>query len=113
MPELQKTTAEAVLQAPPAPEIRREIVEDAIRPGDTITGLLGDYFSPREIHDLGRQSRGIFPLSNICAGQPYKICLNNGIFERFEYDIDQDDQLIIRHTGETFDVDRIGIDYRV
>ncbi len=98
---------------PPEPEIRREIIEGAIRPGDTITSLLGSYFTPRQIHDLNKQSRNIFPLSNICAGKPYKICVTDGGFERFEYDIDRDDQLIIRQAEEGFEIDRVPIEYTV
>jgi murein DD-endopeptidase MepM/ murein hydrolase activator NlpD len=112
--EARMTPAEVTIQAPPPiPEIQREIIEGAIRPGDTITNLLSAYFSPRDIHALGQQSRGVFPLSNICAGKPYKICLTDGSFEQFEYDIDSDDQLIIRYTEEGFDVERIAIDYTV
>jgi len=104
---------EAVPAPPPEPEIRRQVIEGAVRPGDTITNLLGDYFTPKDIHALGKQSRGVFPLSSICAGQPYKICLTDGTFDQFEYDIDSDDQLIIRHGQEGFDVERIPIDYQV
>jgi len=112
--EARMAPVETTIQAPPPiPEIQREVIEGAIRPGDTITNLLSAYFSPREIHDLGQQSRGVFPLSNICAGQPYKLCLTDGSFEQFEYDIDRDDQLIIRHTEEGFDVERVAIDYTV
>ncbi len=111
--EARMTPVETTIQAPPIPEIRREIIEGAIRPGDTITNLLSAYFSPRDIHDLGQESRGVFPLSNICAGKPYKICLTDGSFEQFEYDIDRDDLLVIRHTEEGFDVERIAIDYTV
>ncbi|WP_432821615.1 peptidoglycan DD-metalloendopeptidase family protein [Trichloromonas sp.] len=112
--EARVAPVEATIQAaPPISEIQREILEGAISPGDTITSLLSAYFSPREIHELGQQSRGVFPLSNICAGQPYKICLSDGSFEQFEYDIDRDDQLIIRHGEEGFDVERIAIDYTV
>ncbi len=112
--EARVAPVEATIQAaPPISEIQREILEGAISPGDTITSLLSAYFSPREIHELGQQSRGVFPLSNICAGQPYKICLSDGSFEQFEYDIDRDDQLIIRHGEAGFDVERIAIDYTV
>jgi murein DD-endopeptidase MepM/ murein hydrolase activator NlpD len=112
--EARTVPAETAIQVPPpVPEIRREVIAGSIRPGDTISNLLGAYFSPQQIHDLGRQSRGVFPLSSICAGKPYKICLTEGSFEQFEYDIDNDDQLIIRHGEGGFDVERIAIDYTV
>ena len=112
--EARTAPIETTIQGPPPiPEIQRQIIEGAIRPGETITNLLSAYFSLQEIHDLGQQSRGVFPLSNICAGKPYKICLTDGSFEQLEYDIDNDDQLIIRHGKEGFDVERIAIDYTV
>jgi len=96
------------------PEIRREVHEGTIQPGDTITALLADFFSPAEIQNLSQKSRDVFPLSRICAGQPYKVCLLDGGFERFEYDIDRSEQLIITLPAEEgFDVSRVPIDYTV
>ncbi len=110
-------TVQAEIKAPllaaPEPAIRREVVEGTIRPGDTITALLGSFFSPQEIHVLNKQSREVFPLSSICAGQPYKLCTLDGSFDRFEYDIDREEQLIIRKDDEGFDITRIPIDYGV
>ncbi|WP_291315152.1 peptidoglycan DD-metalloendopeptidase family protein [Desulfuromonas sp.] len=99
--------------APPAPEIRREAIEGTINPGDTLTALLGGYLTPQELHDLNQKSRKIFPLTGICAGQPYTLCLEDGAFDRFEYDIDREDQLIISNEGEDLSVSRIPIEYSV
>jgi murein DD-endopeptidase MepM/ murein hydrolase activator NlpD len=109
--------AEAPESVPPpepsVPEIRREFVEGTIRPGDTITALLGEYFTPQELLNLSSKSKEVFPLSKICAGQPYKLCLVDGSFDRFEYDIDKDEQLIIRKEEENIDLTRIPISYAV
>ena len=106
--------AEQQVQAPPpVPEVRREILSGEISPGDTLTGLLGSYFSPQEIHQLGELSKPIFPLSRICAGQPYKICLADGEFERFEYDIDSEEQLFIFHNPDGFAIEKKKIPYTV
>lgn len=98
---------------PPVPEIRREFVEGTIRPGDTVTALLGEYFTPQELLQLNSKSKEVFPLSKICAGQPYKLCLVDGSFDRFEYDIDQEEQLIIRKEEDDIDLTRIPIAYAV
>lgn len=111
--EARTNPTELKTAPPPIKEIQREIIEGSIHPGDTITGLLGEYFTPQEIHDLASESRQIFPLSGICAGQPYKLCLQDGSFESFEYDINRDDQLIIRKAKEGLDISRIPIPYTV
>jgi murein DD-endopeptidase MepM/ murein hydrolase activator NlpD len=106
-------SGQTVSSPPPAPEIRKEIVKGEFNAGDTITGLLGQYFSPQEIHELAAESRKVFPLSGICAGQPYQICLTNGSFDKLTFDIDQSDQLIIRKEEEGFNVSRVPIPYTV
>jgi len=109
-----RTTPPELTAVPPAvPQIRKEVIEGEIQSGDTITALLGKYFSDQELHTLATESRKIFPLSGICSGQPYKLCVNDGKFERFEYDIDRDEQLIISSSEEGFDISRIPIAYTV
>jgi murein DD-endopeptidase MepM/ murein hydrolase activator NlpD len=104
----------AAAPAPPAvPEIRREVVRGAIQPGDTITSLLGHLFTPQEIHTLGQECKEVFPLSKLCAGQGYRLSLLEGAFESLEYDIDRDDQLIIRQGEAGFEVARKPIPYTV
>ncbi len=98
---------------PPPPQIRKEIIEGTINPGDTVSALLGNYFSAKEILALSRSSRDVFPFSRICAGQPYRLCLEDDILTRFEYDIDRDEQLIIHREGEEFAIDRLPIPYEV
>ena len=113
-PQLEARTAPPEISAPPVqPQVHREVVEGTIKPGDTVTGLLGSYFNAQQLHDLATTSRKVFPLSGICAGQAFKICLENGSVERFEYDIDRDDQLIVRPTTDGFDVSRVPIAYTV
>lgn len=107
------SNAEPALQEPAAPEIKRETLLGKIAQGDTVTALLGSYFSPQALHQLGKESKDIFPLSRICAGQPYKICLADGAFERFEYDIDSNEQLFISQNDEGFTIERKDIVYEV
>jgi murein DD-endopeptidase MepM/ murein hydrolase activator NlpD len=95
------------------PKIRREVVRAVILPGDTITSLLGHIFTPQEIHNLNQESKEVFPLSKLSAGQGYRLSLLDGAFESLEYDIDSDDQLIIRQNEQGFEVDRKPIPYSV
>ena len=52
-------------------------------------------------------------MSGICAGQPYKLCLKDEEFTRFEYDIDRNEQLIINRDGDGIDIFRVPIEYEV
>lgn len=114
VPQLEARTSPVEISAPPPEvQVQRKVIEGTIQPGDTITGLLGDYFNPQQLHDLATTSRKVFPLSGICAGQPFKLCLQDNAVERFEYDIDRDDQLIIRPSEDGFDVARVPIAYTV
>jgi murein DD-endopeptidase MepM/ murein hydrolase activator NlpD len=101
----------AAPQPPPVPEIRKEIVKGTIAQGDTATAILGDYFSASEIHELSRLCKSVFPLSRLSAGQAYRLCLSNDDFERFEYDINQDEQLIISREADEFSVKKVPIPY--
>jgi murein DD-endopeptidase MepM/ murein hydrolase activator NlpD len=88
-------------------------ITGSVKPGDTISTLLGHLFSPQEIHDLTGLAREVFPLTRISAGQPYELKLNGGSFEQFAYDIDSDDQLIVRRDVGGFSVSREPIRYTV
>lgn len=98
-------------QPPPLPEIRKEIIKGTIAQGDTATALLGNYFSAAELHELGKQCKSVYPLSRLSAGQGYRLCLSDDDFERFEYDIDRNEQLIISHENEEFSISRVPIPY--
>lgn len=101
------------LLPPPVPEIHKEIIKGTVAQGDTATSILGRFFSAAEIHELNQQCKSIFPLSRLSAGQPYRLCLSNDRFERFEYDIDREEQLIISLEEEAFSVQKIPISYEI
>ncbi len=114
-PELQARTSPVEISAPQQ-KIRipvRNRVEAVITAGETISSLLGGYFSAQEIHELSQQSKKIFPLTRICAGQPYQICTIDDKFDSFIYEIDQNEQLVIRRTGEKLQIERIPIKYEI
>jgi len=113
-PNSEARSAPLELKAPPQPMVQREVIERSVASGDTITSLLGDFFTPQQILQLSQQSKPVFPLTRICAGQPYKLCTIDGRFERFEYDIDREEQLIIEPSAEDgFAVSKVPIDYTV
>jgi murein DD-endopeptidase MepM/ murein hydrolase activator NlpD len=111
--EAHTPAAIAALEPPPIPEIRRETIEGTIHPGETLSSLLGEYCSPAELHDLSVRSRPVFPLSSICAGQSYRLTVTDGTLERFEYDINRNDQFIIHRNEEQLEVTRVPIEYEV
>lgn len=103
----REPAAEEVIQ------IQRETICQSVQPGDTITAILGHYFSPSEILVIARESQDVFPLSNLCAGHPYRIEIENENFVSFYYDINQDDQLIIHQQQGDFTIERQPIPYTV
>lgn len=89
------------------------MVKGRIQPGQTITSLFADIFSPQQIHILNQSAKSVFPLSKLCAGQPYELCLINGNFNSFAYDIDREEQLIVRQESDGFTVTKVPIAYTV
>ncbi|NOY14545.1 MAG: M23 family metallopeptidase [Deltaproteobacteria bacterium] len=115
--DLQARTAPDELSAPPInpppPAPVHKQLDKIVAPGETITTILGDYFSPQEIYELNRQSRKVFPFTKICAGQPYRISTTDGNFDRFVYEIDDEEQLVISRDAETTRIERLPIIYDV
>jgi murein DD-endopeptidase MepM/ murein hydrolase activator NlpD len=114
--QLQAQVAPVEISAPPVelptpPDLKE--YADVIKPGETISALLGAYFSPQEIHALNKQSKKVFPFTRICAGQPYKICTTDEQFESFTYEIDGEEQLIIRAGDDAPIIEKVPIDYQV
>ena len=99
--------ADAVIQ------VHRETICQSVQRGDTITAILGHYFSPAEILVIARQSQAVFPLSKLCAGHPYKIEIENESFVSFYYDIDKEEQLIIEQKDGLFYIKRQAIPYTI
>ena len=95
------------------PEIKREVLEGAIEPGATITSLFADFFSPQQIYLLARKCKGVFALSRIRAGNLYEIHFADGGFEKFVYDIDDQDQLVIKKIENDFEAVRSPISYEL
>ncbi len=107
-------SAAPAMQLPPSPPqpVRKEYNKE-VQSGETITALLGDYFSPQEIYELNQRSKEVFPFTKICAGQPYRICTVDDSFDSFVYEIDAEEQLIIRREAEDTKMERVPIIYDV
>ena len=95
------------------PEIVKKEKTGKVKKGDTITVLLGNYLSKKQILQMAFQSKEIFPFSKLRYGQPYKLFLIDGQFDSFLYDIDRNEQLLIHQVGKEFEISRIPIDYNV
>ena len=98
---------------PPTPQPVRQEIAGVVKAGDTITGLLGDWFNPQAIYQLREQSLKVFPLRQLCAGQPYRICTVDNQFDSFTYDIDKNEQFIVHRDGDGFSLERVAIPYTV
>ncbi|HEY5672246.1 MAG TPA: peptidoglycan DD-metalloendopeptidase family protein [Malonomonas sp.] len=115
-PDLEASTPPLEISAPkvvlPPQPVRREI-QNTVQSGETISALLGDYFTPQEIHNLNIESREVFPFTKICAGQPYRICTTDGEFDSFIYEIDSEELLVISRETEETRMERVPIIYDV
>jgi len=96
---------------PPLPEIRREVVQGEIPDGGTASVLLGKYCSVQELHGLGERCRVVFPLTSLRAGNTYRIHLEDERFTAFEYDINSEEQLIVRREGDLLMPTRVAIPF--
>jgi murein DD-endopeptidase MepM/ murein hydrolase activator NlpD len=105
-------TAAAEPEAPPE-SAQPSVKHGVVRSGDTMSELLRDYLSAQEIHDLAQQSKAVFALNRICAGQPYEVCEIDGGFSSFRYEIDREEQLVVVREGTGFRISREPIPYEV
>lgn len=94
-------------------ETRRETISCAVESGETITNLLGHYFSPAEILQIARKAKPVFPLYKLCAGHQYSIELEGEKFISFRYDIDSEEQLVIEKKDGEINIERKPIPYDI
>ena len=110
----QRPGAEPVAAAAPAAEAPEKAVRvGVVRRGDTVSALLRDCLTPQEIQDLSKAAKPVFPLSRICAGQPFEITTVEGSFESFAYEIDREEKLVAVRADRGFQASRVPIPYRV
>jgi len=100
-------------EPPPAVEIRQQVMRGSIASGETLSALFGRFLPGQDVHALVEKVRPYFKPRELCAGQPYQVCLTDDRLERFEYDINRDEQLIITREVDSFRVSRLPIPYEV
>lgn len=93
--------------------IKQETIEGTIARGETFSSLLGNFFSAREIYRLAKECEKVFPVRDLCAGQPYCMLLEDGCFKYLTYEIDSDDQLFISYENDEFAINKVAIVYQV
>ncbi|MDD2557862.1 MAG: hypothetical protein RBR43_02960 [Desulfuromonadaceae bacterium] len=96
-----------------AVEVRHKTTDHVVATGETITSLLGQYFTPAEILIIDRNSEPIFPLRKLRAGHQYRIELENEEFILFKYDINPEEQLIIEKKNDEINIERKTIPYNI
>ena len=64
--------------------------------------LLQDYLPAQEVHSLVATCSTVYSLQKIKAGQPYTVFKDDGEFARFEYEIDDNQKLIVCREAEAF-----------
>jgi len=112
-PDQITTTINSKIEPSYEPEIVKKEIPGTIKKGDTISALLGNYLSTKQILNLAQQSKNIFPFSNLRRGQPYKLFFVDGQFKSFTYDINSNEKLLILQNGNEFKISRIPIKYDV
>jgi murein DD-endopeptidase MepM/ murein hydrolase activator NlpD len=105
--KIQREKPEPVL-APPAHEPESpQLLEyrETLRAGATMGEVLANYrFSPSEIQALYDQTKPVFDLRRVKAGQPLRLYgLPSGKITRLEYDLDEIKYLCINRNGNRFE----------
>lgn len=81
--------------------------------GDTATSILGPYLPLQTIYGLERKSRSLFSFNRFKSGQPFQISLDQDGFAAFEYEIDDQDRLVIQKDRDRFEITRIPIRFEI
>jgi murein DD-endopeptidase MepM/ murein hydrolase activator NlpD len=105
---VSKFTAPSLLASP-----QIKTISGTVKKGDTASSLLNTYIPLKTIYDLDHRSNKIFPLTRIRKGQPYKISLLEDSLVAFEYEINQNDRLVIQRENNTFAILKTPIEYDI
>ena len=115
----QKPPAESATSAPepPAPTAPSEasplplppedappsLFQGTVKAGDTGGSLLQQWLSPSDIQELADACNDVFPLRRLREGRPYSVSLEGDALVRFEYEIDNDQKLIVEKPADSFE----------
>lgn len=83
-----------------------ETVCGVIKRGNTVSGLLNDFLDKDSVQQACRIAGKVYPLSRIRVGRPWKVVLEDETFARFEYEIDEEEMLVVTAEEDGFRADR-------
>lgn len=69
--------------------------------GDTASTLLQEWLPLSDVNAMDEASKSLFPLRRLREGQPYSVYVNEEGLERFEYEIDDSDKLILTRDADS------------
>lgn len=76
-------------------EEKKKVHSGVIGSGDTVSALLQDWLPMTDVNAMAEASKPLFPLRGLREGQPYSVYVNEDGLERFEYEIDDAQKLIL------------------
>ena len=107
--EAQATGELPEVCAPREPEFTR--MSDTVKNGDTPTTLLEGHLGLSEIYSLCDESKDFYPLDNLKAGQPWTMIYSNKALIGLEYEIDDNERLVVSLTDSGYEFRREAIPY--
>jgi murein DD-endopeptidase MepM/ murein hydrolase activator NlpD len=100
-----------VAEAPREPEITR--MTGIIKSGDTPSSLLEGCMPTPEIYNLCNESKSVYPLNNLKAGQPWTMIYSGDALVGLEYEIDSEERLVVSMADGGYDFRREAIPYEI
>ena len=100
-----------VADAPREPEITR--MTDTVKDGDTPSSLLEGHLALSEIYSLCDESKDVYSLHNLKAGQPWTMIYSDNALVGLEYEIDSSERLVVSMTDEGYVFRREAIPYDI
>ena len=97
--------------APMDPELTR--MTGTIKNGDTPSSLLEGHLELSEIYSLCDESKDVYPLQNLKAGQPWTMVYSNNALIGLEYEIDANERLVVSMTDSGYEFRREVIPYEI
>lgn len=96
-------------EAPREPELTR--MTGTIRSGDSPSTLLEGHLGLAEIYSLCDESKDVYSLDNLKAGQPWTMIYSNNALVGLEYEIDDRERLVVSMTESGYDFRKEPIPY--
>lgn len=100
-----------VAEAPREPEITR--MTGIIKSGDTPSTLLEGCMALPEIYNLCNESKDVYSLNNLRAGQPWTMIYSGDALVGLEYEIDSEERLVVSVTDAGYEFRREPIPYEM